>query len=480
MEGPVFRPAQTKLEQTSRDAPPPGSLSGRVALDRPRQGLMDVRAFRVWTVQGERRLGGRDGGYEARFDYNTGEYEIPGLPPGDYVVVAMTQEVSSTTWSAADKARAAKMARTGVPLVPRTSPTFYPAAVEAEAAEIVTIAAGSDVRGIDVTPMGRQWALITGRVVDALNRPSPYAQVAIGLASLPAALEPMLRLQNSLSKPDGSFALTVPAGRYVLTSRGSGIAVAQPGATQRGLFAQTEITVSSVDIEDLVLRLEEGATIAGTLTVDSSSASRPNLGFWVGAFAEDVAAAVPAFMALVRPDGTFRIDGISPGRYSLRTTSQGWLTERVIVDGRSVVDAPLDLHQGQSISGVEIAITDRQTTLTCSVQDSAGAPITTYTLAIVPADPALRRTGSARMPKPDRPSVKDGRYTVTGLPPGDYLIFALSDHDEDAWAAGIRPSLDPASAVKVSLGIGDKKDVAVRLAGKAPGPGPKPEAHATR
>jgi hypothetical protein len=122
---------------------------------------------------------------------------------------------------------------------------------------------------------------------------------------------------------------------------------------------------------------------------------------------------------------------------------------------------------------VAISMSDRPSELACTVTDGSGAPITTYTLAIVPADPAHRRLGSARLPKPGRPAATDGRYVVSGLPPGDYLIFALSDHDEVAWAAGIRPDLDPASAVKVSIASGEKKTVAVRVRPKAHGPRPK-------
>jgi hypothetical protein len=280
----------------------------------------------------------------------------------------------------------------------------------------------------------------------------------------------MLRLQTSPSKSDGSFVLSVPAGRYVLTARGANAQMSLPGSTVHRQFAQTDVAVTGLDVENLVLRLEEGATISGTVT------PRPDLRqLWIGAFPETAdPAAVPAITALVREDGTFTISGVSPGRVSLRTTSGGgstWWIEQTIVDGRNVTEEPLELRAGQLVSGVAISITDRRTELTCTVQDSAGAPVTTYTLAIVPADPALRRLGSPRMPKPGRPSAKDGGYTVTGLPPGDYLIFALSDHDDDAWAAGIRPDLDPASAVKVSLGSGEKKAVAVRV---------RPEAHGAR
>ena len=159
-------------------------------------------------------------------------------------------------------------------------------------------------------------------------------------------------------------------------------------------------------------------------------------------------AIVASIPAGVNPDGTFTIVGVVPGRYTLMAMAvfgdQQWSVAQAIADGRNVIDQPLEVRAGQSISGVTVVMTDRRTELTCTVQDASGALTTAYPIAVVPADPALRRVGSPRLPTPDRPSTTDGRYVVTGLPPGDYLIFALADLDADAWKAGIWPEFDPA------------------------------------
>jgi hypothetical protein len=476
MRGPV-KPAPQEAAglKTGRSI---GTISGRLQLDRPRQGFGDVRAFRVWTTpQGERMLGGPPGGYQAELDNNSGDYIIRALPEGDYVVVGVATDAAGLQPAPAVKNPSAPLARqAGSTFAGRSHPTFHPAALDLRDAEIVRLAGNADVRGIDVSLVKQPWSRVEGRVVDPSGQTAPYAQVEIGLVSLPPELRPMLGLQRMTPLADGSFSFVVPLGRYVIAARASGVAITGSTGNSRRLWGQTEVTVSGFDVDNLVLRMEDGATISGT--VSFTGASPPLDDVFVAAVPErDLPGAiVPGLPSGVNRDGTFTIVGVAPGRYTLMarsTTGKSWTMDRAVFDGRNLDDQPMEVRAGQAISGVAISMSDRPSELACTVTDGSGAPITTYTLAIVPADPAHRRLGSARLPKPGRPAATDGRYVVSGLPPGDYLIFALSDHDEVAWAAGIRPDLDPASAVKVSIASGEKKTVAVRVRPKAHGPRPK-------
>ena len=448
-----------------------GTISGRVSVERPRQSLEDVRAFRVWTSpQGERKLGGPPGGYQAQFDFN-GEYVFRSLPEGDYVIAAVATDASGLRFPSARNSPASSLAsQAGSTFMGRTNPTFYPAALDLAAAEIVRVAPGGDVRGIDVSLVSRPWSRVEGRVVDPSGQPSPYAQAEIGLVSLPAELRPMLGLQRMTPLADGSFAFMMPTGRYVIAARGSGVAIPGVRLTSRHFWGQSEVTVTGFDVNDVVVRLEEGATISGTVTFAGGEPPRTERhDFAVAAIPErDTPGAIVASIpAGVNRDGTFTIVGVVPGRYTLMAMAvfgdQQWSVAQAIADGRNVIDHPLEVRAGQSISGVTVLMADRRTELTCTVQDASGATTTAYAIAVVPDNPALRRVGSARMPAPARPSSSDGGYVVTGVPPGDYLIFALADLDADAWKAGIWPELNPAAAVKVSIGAGEKKAVAVRI-----------------
>ena len=63
------------------------------------------------------------------------------------------------------------------------------------------------------------------------------------------------------------------------------------------------------------------------------------------------------------------------------------------------------------------------------VVDAAGAAVRDYELLIFPRDPADRRPRRRRWTRPDQ----TGRFSVTGLPLGDYLVTAVDDVDDAAW-----------------------------------------------
>lgn len=357
--GPLSRPDQSQAAQPSRDVPRTGSLSGRVAVARPQQTLEDVRAFRVWTsAQGDRKLGGPPGGYQAQFDYG-GEFTFPSLPEGDYVIAAVALDASGMRMPQAPTSPAATRASgAGSTFAGRTLPTFFPATPELAAAESVRVTPGGDVRGIDISLVSQPWSRVEGRVVDPSGQPSPYAQVEIRVASLPVELRSLLAPQRITPLADGSFAFMMPAGRYVVSARGSGVPISGGPNTSRHLWGQADVTVTGSDIKDVVIRLEEGATISGTMSFTGGEIqpSMNQADFSVGVIPEGNASG-GIVAAGVNPDATFTIRGVAPGRYTVMAMAvfgdQRWWQERVIVDGREVIDRPLEVRAGQPRSVVK-------------------------------------------------------------------------------------------------------------------------------
>ena len=73
-------------------------------------------------------------------------------------------------------------------------------------------------------------------------------------------------------------------------------------------------------------------------------------------------------------------------------------------------------------------LTDRQTTLSGSVKNSRSEIVKDYVLAVLPDN--LREGASPqrfiRMVRPDQ----NGQYKTQGLPPGDYVAFAVEALDQ--------------------------------------------------
>ena len=107
--------------------------------------------------------------------------------------------------------------------------------------------------------------------------------------------------------------------------------------------------------------------------------------------------------------------------------------------------------------------TDRLTEIGGQFQDAGGRPATDYFIVVFAVDAALRVPGSRRIGR-TRPD-SDGRYVLRGLPPGDYLLAALADLDnEDLNSASFFEALAGsglAVPVKLAEGVPEKRDLRI-------------------
>jgi hypothetical protein len=104
------------------------------------------------------------------------------------------------------------------------------------------------------------------------------------------------------------------------------------------------------------------------------------------------------------------------------------------------------------ISDVVVTLTDRPTTLKGSVRTSAGSADTEADVIVFPVNP-LRWSGFSQSPLRIRNVRTDanGAYLLTGLPPGDYFVAAISDASAGGWqSAKFLESLSR-QAVRVTL-----------------------------
>jgi hypothetical protein len=147
----------------------------------------------------------------------------------------------------------------------------------------------------------------------------------------------------------------------------------------------------------------------------------------------------PPPAAAAQPDGSFTMTGILPGTYGLAsgvpgggTATTGWWLRSAIVNGRDVLDHPLEVGGTTSnMSGAVLTFTDRRNELTGTLTTATGAPASEFIVVVYAADESYWRPGARRL-RSTRPA-SDGAFTVVGLPAGDYLIAALTDIDPDAW-----------------------------------------------
>ena len=113
----------------------------------------------------------------------------------------------------------------------------------------------------------------------------------------------------------------------------------------------------------------------------------------------------------------------------IRTPIGPWWLKSLVVNGRDILDAPLDLRQGAD--DAVATFTDRASELSGSVKDAQGRRAPTRSSSPFTTDRSAWFFNSRRVAgvRPDR----EGRYTIRNLPPGDYRVVATADLEQGEW-----------------------------------------------
>ena len=445
-----------------------------------------------------------------------GVYRMFGLVPGEYVVVAtaalqtVTGVISGRSETEVDAVLQALQQRPrAVGTAPRSAsasptppvqaygyaPIYYPGTASSTDATRIRVVAGEERSGVDVrltlvrtvtitgvvsTPVGPLPAI--GMTITSTGEPSPVPQ-------LPMASRPTLSTAPGV---DGRFVYTsVPPGRYTITARatdaaaGRGVGAGAPGNGLPGqpstmaTWATADVVVDGTDIAGLSLTLQPAMRLMGRIEIERPTLSQPPpapstirvqllkggvAGMSMSSVNGTVMGNVPIPVVQGRDDGTFEVSGVLPGTYQLRVTgaSGGWWLRSAIVGGRDVLDYPLTFGVSGDITGATLVFSDRHAELAGTLQDTGGRGVADYVVVVFPADRALWRPDSRRL-KSARPAT-DGAFVLSDLPPGDYLLAALTDFDP----ADVR---DPAfleqvagASIKVSIADGERKRQDIRIA----------------
>lgn len=186
--------------------------------------------------------------------------------------------------------------------------------------------------------------------------------------------------------------------------------------------------------------------------------------------------------AAVTADSTFSMTGAVPGTYRVTSappvTPPGWFLRSALLNGVDALDMPIAVNAGQPIDSLVVTFTDRPTELSGTLQTPTGTPTADYFIIVFARDRALWTTSSRRnvMARPD----STGRYTIKNLPPGEYLIVAVTDVEYgDWWDPAFLERLSP-GGTRLVLAESEKRTVDLKISGGLvperiePAPGTQP------
>ena len=384
---------------------------------------------------GERHLVPAPVAYRSSTD-DRGMYRIYGLAAGEYTISA--QSPQRAVGPAVPEVRTFTDGRVGAqPLA--SAIVFYPGTTDLAQARRFTLSAGEERAGIDLQMQYVPLATVSGVAPVAANGPPRFVTMArLGES---AGVE---QARDARVEPDGRFTfVSMPPGSYLLIAR----AVADPrnAASPAGAPSQWFTAPVVVDGQDVTVALSPQPTlsISGRLEFagshpppDVSGLRLPSLNATqtIGTYM------LPLPQVQMEAGGRFTVSGILPGSYRLgvfanqglpgiRTPIGPWWLKSLIVNGRDLLDAPLDLREGTDAAVATFS--DKASEVSGTVRDASGAAAPDAAVVIFTTDRGGWFFNSRRVVglRADR----NGRYAVWNLPPGDYRIVASTDLDQGEW-----------------------------------------------
>ena len=105
----------------------------------------------------------------------------------------------------------------------------------------------------------------------------------------------------------------------------------------------------------------------------------------------------------------------------------GWTIRAVRLNGTDITDAGVEFKPNENISGLEVELTNKLTTISGLVTNARGETVKEYA-AIAFAQDKEKWKVFGRYQGMGRPD-QDGRFKISGLPPSDYYVVALDKID---------------------------------------------------
>jgi hypothetical protein len=418
-----------------------------------------------------------------------GVYRVFGLMPEEYVVTVLPtrfsggetyapsrEDVDAKLRRLEQRAAQSPAAAARAPIVSDASVTLVPANVGGSGGSItVRLAAGEERRGIDFQLVSVRTVKVSGLIQSG---DIPLQQIRPQLLPLDESSLGLMSPGLPGVAADGSFTFTnVTPGRYRLLARaGAGAPVVIGGAITSGpeippRFGMVDFSVGDADVSGLVIALRPLPPLSGRVIFDAAATEPPqNLELVRLTLVPTRSGSRPVMdpgivsvAANARSDGTIRFPAVMPGAFTMTSPLAGWWLRSAVIKGRDILDLPLEVD-GSSLELPEVVVTftDRRTELGGTLSTTSGQPPSEFVVVAFPSEREYWRRGARRI-KSVRPA-SDGAFSFADLPPGDYLIGAVTDADPDEWQqASFLEQLVPAS-VKVTIGEGQKVRQDLRIA----------------
>src|SRR5262245_18376247 len=355
---------------------PRGSvISGRITdeFGEPMANAM-VMAMRYGYQAGARRLLPAPGGNIRDTTDDQGQYRLFGLPPGEYYVSAVlrTGEITDPTGGETSG----------------YAPTYYPGTPSLGEAQRVTLAVSQENTSVSFGLIATKLVRVSGQVMTSLGTPAAGGMVM---------LAPPGGMRRGAAMQGGAGARLDQTGAVRLTNVAPGRYQRQARTGQRGdgEFAKQEVAVGAEDLGGVMLVTAPGARISGVIVGDTGDplplkpqqlqvTARP-----ADPESQMIGAGAAGAASRVSDTFTFELANVVEARLIRAGLPQGWTLKSVFLNGDDIPDVPMEFPPGQTITGMQIVITQKLSDVSGLVTDERNRPVADATVVVFPSDEKL-------------------------------------------------------------------------------------------
>ncbi len=418
---------------------PQASIAGRIIdEDGDPVGRVQAELFRIAFLRGRRQLQPA-GASPVLAD---GSFVVPGLGPGRYYLCA--REVSRMS-GATSEYPANRGPEEGFVT------TFYPRATNIAGAVPFDLAAGAELRGVEIRMRKARLYRIKGKAVG----PGPVERITLSLVASENSLLTFADRRATVTAADGAFEFAGLQSRsYVIEA----LPAQRPGSEESArMLGRITITIGTRDIDNAVIALGPGGELTGRVALEhqpfDSSHKPPRL--LVSLKTEGLNISAPG--ARIAEDGSFRLRGVLPGLYQLMI--EGLPVESYLksakLNGQDVTHSLLDLSAGAA-GVLELTISEHAAECAGVLRDADGKPIPNRMVSLwSKSEDFPRDVGFYRSVNTDT----KGAFQFRGLAPGDYRLLAWEFADPDIVMNAEYRARFENKAVSISLSEGSRETV---------------------
>lgn len=406
-----------KMTQLVFKLTPQGVITGHV-VDQDGEPLSRVQVMCMrFAYQNGRRQLVPSGGTNTN---DLGEYRMFDLRPGKYIISTTYQMNQMMMMGGGPQERlvgspeAIQAAEEGYPTL------YYPNTTNPEAASQIEVAAGAQIHGIDMTLVRIHTVRIKGH---ASVGGTARRNIDLMLAPRDSGFSVFRPMLGRSVDPKGNFEIRgVAPGSYYLT--------ATYFEDNQRYSARMPVDVGNSNIEGLEINFRPPAEMSGRVVVEDNGDLK-GAGLGVNLLPRMNQPMMGGAGGQVKDDLTFKLNNLGPDPYDVMVYGlpEGFYLKSVRLGSEDVTETGADFTRGVPAAEMVIVINPHGGQVEGTVQNSQGENAVAATVTLIPDEKHRSLNWLYKTANTDQ----NGHFTINGVRPGDYRIYAWEDIEPGAF-----------------------------------------------